>query len=88
MEEVLFEILGDDHVAGFEQLQADHIGVYLAGLDAQPVAAEALRLQQAVDVLHQEWVVDRGAELNVAHVARTVHSGETAGRTHRLVIKR
>ena len=78
MQQALFELLRDYHLTCFEKLKTDNVRIELAWVDAQPVAAEALRLEELVNVLHQEGVVDWSAELDVSHVTWALSRCESA----------
>lgn len=51
------------------------------------MTAEALRLEETVNVLHQEGVVDGRTQVDVADVARAVHHCHPACGTDGLVVE-
>ena len=59
MQEVVLQLLGDHHIASFEKLQANDIGAILAWVNAHAIAAKAFGFEKFVDILHQEWIVNR-----------------------------
>jgi len=56
-------------------------------MDPESVTAEALRLEETVNVLHQEGVVDGRTQVDVADVARAVHHCHPACGTDGLVVE-